>query len=72
MCVCVCVCVCVERERDRKREREKFYSAIKSKNLPLAATGMDLECIMLSEVSQTEEDIYCMTSYMWNLKNTKI
>ena len=39
--------------------------------MPLAATWMDLEGIMLSEVSQREEDIYCMTSHMWNLKIQK-
>lgn len=35
-------------------------------------SNMDgLEWHMLSEVSQTEEDIYCMTSHMWNLKIQK-
>ena len=29
---------------------------------------MDLEMIILSEVSQTEKDKYCMISLMWNLK----
>ena len=30
---------------------------------------MDLEIVILSEVSQTEKEKYCMTSpYMWNLK----
>ena len=33
-----------------------------------AATWMDLEIIILSEVSQTEKDKYPIT-YMWNLKN---
>ena len=32
---------------------------------------MDLEGIMLSEVSQTEKDKYCMISYMWKLKINK-
>ena len=31
----------------------EYYSAIK-KNLPFAATWMDLEGIMLSEISQTK------------------
>ena len=36
-------------------------SAIKlNEILPLAATGMQLEIIILSEVSQTEKDKYCM------------
>ena len=45
-----------------------YYSAIKSEILPFAATWMDLEFIILSEVSQTEKDKYYNT-YMWNLKN---
>ena len=34
----------------------------KNKILPFAATWMDLEIIILSEGSQTEEDKYYMTS----------
>ena len=41
----------------------KYYSAIKNnETLPLATTWMDMEGIMLSEISQTEKDKYCMTS----------
>ena len=41
----------------------EYYSAIKKNEiLPLAATWIDLEGIMLSEVSQTEKDKYCMIS----------
>ena len=32
-------------------------------------TRMDLESIMLSETSQSEEDKYRMVSLMWNLMN---
>ena len=32
------------------------------KILPFAATWMDLEGIMLSEIGQTEKDKYCMIS----------
>ena len=40
-----------------------YYSAIrKNKILPFAATWMDLEIIILSEVSQTEKDKYHMIS----------
>ena len=47
------------------------HSAVKkNKILPSAATRMDLEGIMLSEISQTDKDIYCGITYMWNLKNT--
>ena len=39
----------------------EYYSAIKKNEImPFATTGMDLEIIILSEVSQTEEDKYCM------------
>ena len=43
--------------------RMEYYSAIKkNKILLFAATWMDLEGIMLSEISQTEKDTYCMKS----------
>ena len=42
---------------------EYYYSAIKmNKIMPLAATGMDLKIIILSEVSQREKDKYHMIS----------
>ena len=34
----------------------EYYSAIKSEIMPFAATWMDLEFIILNEVSQTEKD----------------
>ena len=38
-----------------------YYSAIKKNEIiPFAATWMDLEILMLSEVSQTEKDKYHM------------
>ena len=42
----------------------EYYSAIKKKNeiMSFAATWMDLEFIILSEVSQTEKDKYHMIS----------
>ena len=41
----------------------EYYSAIKkNKILPFAPMWMDLEGIMLSEISQTEKDKYCMIS----------
>ena len=40
----------------------EYYSTIKkNKIMPFAATWMDLEIIILSEVSQTEKEKYCMT-----------
>ena len=41
----------------------EYYSAIKKNEImPFAATRMDLEIIILSEVSQTEKDKYHMIS----------
>ena len=41
----------------------EYYSAIKkNKILPFATTWMNLEGIMLSEISQTENDKCCMIS----------
>ena len=43
----------------------QYYSAIKkNKILPFAAIWMDLENMMLSEISQTEKDKYCMKSLL--------
>ena len=41
----------------------EYYSAMKKNEiLPFAATQMELEGIMLSEISQTEKEKYCMIS----------
>ena len=46
----------------------EYYSAVKkSEVMPFAATWMDLELIILSEVRQVEKDKYHIT-YLWNLK----
>ena len=46
-----------------------YYSAIKKNEImPFAATWMDLEIIILSNISQTEKDIPYNITYMWNLK----
>ena len=39
--------------------------------MPSAATWMDLEVVILSEVSQTEKDKYHDITYMWNLKKKR-
>ena len=45
----------------------EYYSAVKeNKVMPFAATWMDLEMIMLSEVR--ERQISYNITYMWNLK----
>ena len=46
----------------------EYYSAIKKNEiLPFAATWMDLEIIILSEVSQTEKDKYHMISLTYGI-----
>ena len=37
--------------------------------LPSAVTWMDLEGIMLAEISQTEGDKHCVILLIWTLKN---
>ena len=47
----------------------EYYPAIKKNEIrPFAATWMDLESVILSEVSQTEKKKYHMTSLMQTLK----
>ena len=45
----------------------EYYSAIKNEIMLFAATWIQLETIILSEVSQKEKGKYHITS-MWNLK----
>ena len=48
----------------------EYYPAVKKNEImPSAATWMDLETVILSEVSQQEEEIFYNTPYMWNLKS---
>ena len=43
----------------------EYYSAIKKNEvMPFAATWMDLESVILSEVSQTEKEKHPMTSLL--------
>ena len=47
----------------------EYYLAIKKNKItPFAATGMGLEIIMLSEMSDTETQIPCDTAKILNLK----
>ena len=56
VCVCVCVSVCVY-------TMEYYHSVIKKNEIrPFAATWMDLQSIILSEVRQTKKEKYHMTS----------
>ena len=66
-CVCVCVCMCMERERGmwytHTHTHTEYYSVIKKNEImPFVATWMDLGIVILSGVSQTEEEKYCVTS----------
>ena len=48
----------------------KYYLTLKKDEiLPFVTTWMDLEGIMLSEVSYRERQILFDFIYMWNLKN---
>ena len=40
----------------------EYYSVIKKNEMPFAVTWMDLEIVILSEVSRTEKEKYQMTS----------
>ena len=47
----------------------EYYSAIKKNEImPFAATWMDLEIIILNEMSQKEKDKYHDVTHMWNIK----
>ena len=39
----------------------------KNETVPLAAAGMDLEGIMLSDVSQPEKDQYCIIALKYGM-----
>ena len=48
----------------------KYYLHAKKKEiLPFVTVWMDLENIMLSELSQSQKDKFCMISLTWNLMN---
>ena len=50
----------------------EYYSAIKkNKVLLFAARWMDLEGIMLSEISQRQKQILYYITYMWSLRQRK-
>ena len=51
VCVCVCVCVC-----------RNTTHPLKAIIMSFAATWMDLESVILSEISQKEKKKYHMTS----------
>ena len=47
----------------------EYYSAIKENEImPFAATWIDIEIIIWSEISQKERHVLHDITYMWNLK----
>ena len=49
---------------------KEYYAAIKKNEMmPFAATWMDLEIVILSEISQTETEKYCMTSLISSVQS---
>ena len=60
---------------DRRRNKEDMvhiYNGVllshkKNEIMPFAETWMDLEIIILSEVSQKEKDKYCMISLIYGI-----
>ena len=47
----------------------EYYSAIKkNETLPFAATCLELEIVILNELSQMKKDKYHVT-YMWDIKD---
>ena len=46
----------------------KYYSTMKKNEMPFAATWMDLEIIIPSEINQTEKDKYHMISLICGIK----
>ena len=67
------ISVSVQRCTDKKTRKihtMEYYSAIETKSCQFYATEMDLEGIMLTEVSQTERQTQILYDliYKWNLK----
>ena len=68
MCVCVCVCVYIYIYIYIHTYIMECYSAInKNEIMSFAATWMQLEIIILSEVSQKEKDKYPMISLPYGI-----
>ena len=70
VCVCVCVCVCIIYIYIYKifeYHNLILFSHKKKEILTLATTWMDLEGIMLSEITQAENDKYCMISLRYGI-----
>ena len=59
----------VNRSRNMCEYTVQYYSPIKKKGtLPFVTTWVNLEGIMLSKITQTEEDmVYCMVSLIYGI-----
>ena len=49
----------------------EYYSAIRNEILPFVTAWMDLEGILLNEISQTEKDKYCMLLLICGIQKNK-
>ena len=50
----------------------EFYAAQREKEfLPFLTAWMELEIVMLSEISQTVRDKYHMITFNWNISNRR-
>ena len=79
VCVCVCVYICMHlyiyninvcvyiythmHVYTNTHTMEPYSDIKKNEIFPFAILWMDLQGIMLSEISQTEKDKYCMLSH---------
>ena len=66
VCVCVCMCVCVNIHNGI------LLGHTRKEILPFAATWMDIEGIMLREITQTVQAKYYRISPTCGIKNEKI
>ena len=61
--MCIHIYTYTETDRHTHIHTMEYYSVIKNNEiLPFVATQIDIEGIMLSEISQKEKDKYCMIS----------
>ena len=59
--------VCIHTSTPTTPYTLEYYSAIKKKKiLPFETTWMDLEGVMLSEISQTENNKYWMSTFTYS------
>ena len=73
MFIYIYICVCVYIYIYIHSGILEYYSAIrKNEIMQVAATWMNLEIIILSDVSQTEEDKYHMISLIWGIEKKMI